>query len=578
MCDTIDQNGFTFDHIKEFDPNINFMRLFLKPLFEVSDNHSPPGKSDGWPPELRLLCFLACLSKDKVGIKLIKANYPQSEHAAVETRLARLVSCAFIENVGNDTYRMHKFVQDSLIAWIRDQKKEKGLFQRLGSALAALLKRYEEKKRNEHRDRATLQHRSSYAWKIPFMPHFARFVEFTYHARSRGLPNSFKFREKAIDSIDAFSQFYLEQGRPQAAVEVLEFAQVHHNGELKSKFRLDRKLAQAYVDRALAGKNVERHRDWGKGATLLKTLIQEAGEANHSLLKWELVLDLIRLYGLSNQCGRAWEQLRLMRMFKVRIRKGHAVLVNQKALKKAIPQWEDAGLQKKVHMLIIRARHEEGHVYLAAGHNYFEDGKKKRAFQSWKSAKQAFLESKHALKDWLPEESEFLVQIEGSIADANCNIGTDELLSEAEDMLKRHIEQLRDVEVSDKRVWDTEYRLAAVCLKGNEAKFKEAIQVLEHLTKSHSELLGKSNGDTQKCASLLRNAYLQVGLGSEARQLEMTYELDMKPNDEQLRSFREVKDLSGFNQLAVVVATAALTIVVPVYIALGIFFFRNGKS
>ena len=42
MFQKLENSGFTFDHIKEFDPNVNVVSLFLNPLIESSDSTFTP--------------------------------------------------------------------------------------------------------------------------------------------------------------------------------------------------------------------------------------------------------------------------------------------------------------------------------------------------------------------------------------------------------------------------------------------------------------------------------------------------------------------------------------------------------
>lgn len=582
MCDQVNRTPFMFDQIRELDPNSSdprksFVNVFLGPLLEDSAPLPPASNGTKWGQELRLLCFLACLNKDKVTNRLIKANYKVEKHATVDTNLYKLVSYGFIEDIGKDTFRMHKFVQDSVIAYIRAKTGEDGLFLRFGVALGALVRRYDEKIKEERSEQAEWLYRSasSYAWKIPFMPHFARFVEMTSEAKSRGLSDKFIFQDRAVESIVTFSRVYMEQGRSEHAIEVLEFAQNHHRGN-QAKVWLNQTLAQAYKARASTAKYSERRKYIDKAEVLFKALIKEADEVKLRFLKWDLVLELTRLYWESNECTKAWKQLESMQMFRFTLEEGRVVMVNDTVLMKELPKWNEN--DKKSRLLVIRVQYEEGLVHLETGNAHAAKGKLKLAIQSWTSAKEEFSKSTQALHTWLPDEKELLLQIEESIADADRAIGTPDLLEDAESKLKEHITLLRDnFKASDKRLWETECRLARVLSKGGHDKLEEAIELLVHLYESHSKHLGKESGETLKTASLLRDVYILAGQESKARELEITSGLEIEPRLEHSMRARTSNTLIGSNQLTIIAVVAWVTIAVPVCISTGILLLRKGK-
>jgi serine/threonine protein kinase len=541
MRENFSHEGYTFDYINEIvtsekreieTPEKIFMELFLRPLF--SSNPNP--NSSGWPPSLKLLVFLSCLSKDKIEIQLIRANFDKTDHASLETLLATLIDCAFIEKVGGDTYRMLKFIQDGVIAWVRDKKGPKGLFRAFSNALAAILVRYNQKKIEEHGERAGRLHATTYEWKQPFMQHFSRFVQFIKEAKERELPNPLTLEPRAIECLEVFSHAYFEEGRYGDAIDFLEFALKHCDSRYqpeKKTFqiatKLIRTLAKAKIRRA--SEDDERQAmylldDRIKALKEVKSSIQQPDKSEFRLLEWEVVLDLVRICWQCGHYRQAWRSLKDLKLLDFQIKDEKVFFLKEDLIR---PLVDSQGKNiRKMMLFAIRARHERGLLQLAEGKQILEQQwilPKWRASRAWNASWRTFAEAKQALTIWDKNEEEEIMDIESSIADVNLMIGSRERLDEAKGLLREHIGKREKLRVSEKSLWDTEYKLAEVLIEGGEPEVQEAIGILTRILGHHDKLFGEENKETKSCANLLRKAHRRAGQSSEISRLEKTYKL-----------------------------------------------------
>ena len=567
-----DLRNHGFQQIVRFgeSEHMKFMKYFLQPL----TLHRPNGKRKSrQKPEMNLLCFLACLSKDKIGRKLINANY--EDQAKLNDTLSNLMNRAFIEKVGDNSYRMHKFVQDGVIAWIRETYKEKGLFDCLAAALGAIYKRYNEKKQYELGEKAHLQHRSSYEWKVPFMPHFARFVDFTRDAK-RGELSDFQFHIGALECIETFSRVYINEGQPQGAVEVLEFARAHFekscskgdvdsvgksdgshgpNGDnrgkiddstikgIATKTRLVRTLADAYAlrghDRDISQAEHLLVGQLGK-VKELRSQIPIGYEAEYKMLHWELQLDLVRLYSESGRFVRAQEVFRSLELLDLHDTKSE-IGFRFRYEKRLLPLFKTSwNVKKRTMLIVIRRKQYQGLLYLATGKEHAKKGwpwSQWQATQSWKAAKRALSDARGALEQWRPSEKEYLVDIESSIAEINLQLAklsnNDQLLHETEEMLIQHIKDLSEKAMaSENRMWEAERKLAEVRIEGNRENIQDTIEKLTYILKAYDTRYGKGSDWTHSYAHLLSKAYQKIGRRDEVRRLQETYKLPPEFNND----------------------------------------------
>ncbi|KAJ4299795.1 hypothetical protein N0V90_005041 [Kalmusia sp. IMI 367209] len=559
-----DLKSYGFRQIAQFgeSQHMKFMKYFLRPLTHQSN------KKRKHMPEMNLLCFLACLSKDKIGLKLIQANY--EDHAALDTRLANLVNCAFIERIGQDSFRMHKFVQDGVIAWIRETNKtnkEKGLMDCLTTALGALYKRYDEKKREyELGDKVLPLYRSSFELKVPFMPHFARFVEFIRTPRAGRIPD-FNFPARALECVETFSRVYMDEGRPQEAVKVLEFAWAHSeeqpkisyaNGDTRlnmmsgsnkndmvkviAKTRLGRTLADAYTRRGFDGDLVQAKsllRGRLESLEQLNLQFPSDDHAKREMLLWELRLDLVRLYWETGRFAAAREELRNLDLLEFYF-KGKVFRFRRPERLPASIETKES-VRKKAKHIGIRRKQYEGLLCLAAGNEHVKTGwpwSRWQARGDWIAANRALSDAREASKQWLPAEKEFLVDIESNIADVNLHLArllvdADELLQKTEKMLEQHIENLREESIaSENRVLEAERKLVQVRIERKGHDIHDEIDTLKRIITACKTRFGKESAQTRSCARILEKAYVKVGRRDEAHKLQREFDLPPIVTDE----------------------------------------------
>lgn len=508
-----------FAQIEQFqeDKRQAFMDFLLRPLLQQSSYHSDQhSRSKRLPTEARLLSLLAVFGKEGVNFSLISVKFPSDAIPKVRDMLATLVSSAFLKRLSNDAYAMHEFVQLGVLRWIKEKEGRIGVLQHHDMALAMLHVCYVKDKGRKH---GPLHEKegSSYLRKLPYMPHFERFWLFTMEDDSKSV-GEFWLHDHAVMAIVTFCHVYIDQGRHDDAIQVLEFAQKHCKGE--KRWDLGRNLIKAYLSRP-SGRNARLY--WDKSEKILQELTNDAGTAKKPTLRWDLLLDRVAVCRKSQRYREAWKALKPLEKFKLHVQQEKPILPNRHTV------GPDLNPEQRKR-LAIRVRREEGLIRLARGQNLNDRNRTWWADRDLRAARSAFKDCKVAVKQWFRKNKEWAMEIKGNIADADTKIATPELLTEAEEILRKRLKVLkRDFPGGRQRIWDTECKIAAVKLKGSKEWIAEAASILQSVLESAESFYGDAHNDgqvhsaTRNYAYQYRKALVKAGRNSEVVQLEKRF-------------------------------------------------------
>ncbi|CAI6340836.1 unnamed protein product [Periconia digitata] len=559
-----DLEVYRFQQIAEFSHSerVNFMEYFLQPLTQ-QEKHSP---------EVKLLCFLACLSKERIGLKLVQANYEPDEHPSLDGNLSSLVNGAFIEKFNEDSFRMQNFVQEAVIAWIREKQTEQGLFELLSAVLGTIYVRYKEKKRAHDLDSTAIsRHGLSYGLKLPFMEHFARFMEFKRTAKREKLLE-FKFHERAIECIESFSHVFVDEGRLNEAIEVLEFAleyaELPHRSERTSAMseektssvipnsnHLQEKLVQFKTEKTLAEAYSRRGEgeDYRRARMLLKGQLRYLEEIDRNNLAtgrvkckkmiWNLQIDLVDFYWKFGRLAKARKQLRSLHFLEVKVGQESIAFGSPGELR--IFKNANESERKKIQYMSIRYLQFQGLLLAATGRAYAAS---KWPLLYWQAnhklaaARRKLARAAETLKQWLPDEEAYLMDIENSISDVDLELGTmpgsphmEKCLSHAERVLERHVTILRRSS-SEYRAWKAERKLAEVRIHRGSGNVQNIVSSLESIMTAYQTRPASYSTETSNCARILAIAYEKQGQHDQARKLREEHGL--LPTDEREKPSR----------------------------------------
>lgn len=492
---------------------------------------------------LRLLGELSCLNNEGFGVDLIEKGYPDS--GRLWEMLGKLQSFSFIakdeQNQSIDqqpvVFFMNTFAQRA-VREVMEKRMGLGFIMQLhGTALSMLFTLYDKRRQEMDESEARRVRRCSYLWKLPLMPHFERFLQFS---RDHGAEDhKFKevaFEDQAVKSVMTFAQVYLDEGRYDDAVCVLRLTKKLYRGT-KNRCNLYFLLLQA-LNLRLGACDDERLVRWRDD--LVKELSEEGWLTMEQA--WRVQLELARSDTRSRKPDEAFGRLKnCSRDMQLIIKNGR------------LDSWvkQRGKLDRKEKELVILQRIEEGRAYLSrakvaksrtkctnrrmlpfmsvwipfSGHGCADDKDLRRA-------KIAFDESKAAIVEWFPDtEQEWLMEIDENTADVLYEMGTSKDLQEAEELLKKRIDWLEShcKDRSRPHAWkgwcDVKCKLARVWSKrgvekGEEHLRKEAINTLEEMLAKYEKLFGKGDLHTQRCARWLGVALKADGKYAKMEDLE----------------------------------------------------------
>ena len=492
----------------------------FEPLISSMIECPYPSRFDKWPsPELRLLGELSCLNKDEIDIRLIQRNYGNDDK--LWEMMGLLENCSYVgKRTGGDyqCYFMHETVQDLVRQWVLKNMGAASLLELHATALCMLIILYKEEK-SKNMD-AKKMYRSSYRWKLQFMPHFERFLEFARDASSQlARFTFFECPKGMVYSIVTFSQVYLDEGRFDDAVCVLEFARNLYKGtELRPN--LIRLLSKAYILPPLARTCKGR---WTTAAKLLKEVISECEDRTKKEQKWRCILDLVHLYSKSIRPEEASMALRCLKEVSLDV-KADGFSVKR--------QCEGVFEQKVERNLAILKQIAQAEVHYARAKGSAISAVKSKELQS---AHSAFNHAKNAILSWFPGEDKWVLEVEEGIARVLCEMGDSGSVQKSIQIFQKLLERLEGESPtpkrtwSQKRMWDVKCRIACAQLKLGGGWEKLAIDTLNEVLKLYEECYEKQGGQhnehTRACAHLIEEAYKDVGKDSKAQEIKERYSL-----------------------------------------------------
>jgi hypothetical protein len=530
MAEHMNHTDYTTQNLQEDERSgANFTieqqyREFSKRL--VSPLLPSPAIRKGTSPRLDLLGEMSCLDATRIEFNLLLEVHTKPDR--LQSQLSGLEQCSLISTVENRVYMMQQYVQVAVLQWFQANFGEESVLQLYATALCMLYKRYNDETQEKYRQ-FTGQHRvPSRQWKLPYKPHFDRFLDFARKNQDKAKARHFascslKGMNVMVTAIVTFSKLYLEEHRYDDAICVLEFVDAIYD-EHERRYELKRLLMRAYLETPLR----DEHNDkWRRIAKLSAELIHEADISSNIERKWNLVLDLVRFYSESHQPEKAMREMRSVWEFELKIEQGEARLYI----------YLELSLDKaKKRKLAIQRKIEEGRVNFVNAKLQLHQGVDNvAAAKEITKAIRCWEDARTAITSWqLDHDEAWTTEIDELIADACIEIGESSALQKAEEILNRHLHKLKQAvdhagggaTHADKHTWDLECKIAHACLKRQDKPARvRAIKILSAKLQDYEALYGDKGAWTRNCAYLLRSALRKNEQHSEARVLEQKYRL-----------------------------------------------------
>lgn len=464
----------------------------------------------------KLLAQLSCLCKDGIEFELIVKNHKDEDHLWV--MLGQLKNCSFIGQGKDNIFFMHGFLQRAVLTLVEKRSGLISLLQLHGTALCMLFQLYIEE-RPTHETEGNQIRRSSYLWKLRYMPHFERFLDFAKeHGDKVHRFEHFKFTDRMAKSVITFAQVYLDEGRYKDAVCVLKFAKSLYK-EQECLYDLAHLTMQAYLGQPLWDESKQHRSELDDLST---ELIEISENSNKKEQAWRLLLDLAKLHCKSKVPDRAFEVLKkCTRDMELVVKNGRPKLSEYRTV--------DLPRTRKKE-LVIDLRIEEAHTQLAVAKISHSKGYGPVASKALDNARRCLDVASLAITKWFPKEMEWLMRVDERLADVLSESGSQKDLEQAEKLLKKKLDWLEPQINGVKRSWsqkgscDLQCKIARIQLKrcmerGRGHLRREAINALTHVLERYEQWYGTKDGHTQKCGTWLRDALSEDGQEEAARNL-----------------------------------------------------------
>ena len=312
-------------------------------------------------------------------------------------------------------YQMREFVQQGMLAWIRNTKGEIRNHTPLRQSTQNARKTLPKPKRDfenvksgpaTSKPGARSMRWSPYEWQRKYAPHFDRFLEYTGSDMAKKLEPTDStpvLSDGAIVSVLFFSDFYLDNQCYEEARQVLQFVMEFYHGQYR--FSVGSRLARAYQDSPEWSNYLE------KAESLLLSLRDKARQANNVESAFELSLDLVNSYRNRDDPRKAGAEFQ-------------EYLIYFKQPEHGTSQ----GLNKdQANKLALQAR--------------IEDAKVKKVAKDFESAKHELRGAEIKIKEWLKgeERDRELVNVEQLMADMLCESGKSQDLLDAKELLGKNL-------------------------------------------------------------------------------------------------------------------------------------------
>ncbi|CAN9202387.1 unnamed protein product [Alternaria alternata] len=526
MADHMNRTDYTTQNLQEDECSganhtiekrySDFSERLLSPLFPSSGESKVTRNLD-------LLGEMSCLDASSIDFALLRQVHTKPDK--LQSQLSALEQCSLISTKENRVYTMQQYVQVAVLQWFQVQLGDERLLQLFATALCMLYKRYDDETQERYKQVKGKSRIPSRHWKLPYKPHFDRFLEFARKNKNKARAQEFaSYNIKGIDvmvtAIVTFSKLYLEEHRYDDAICVLEFVDDIYTG-CERRYELRRLLIRAYLETPLRD---EYNDKWSRIAKLSAELINDAERSKNIERKWALVLDLARFYTESHQPEKALRELRGVWEFKMNVEHGEVKL----------DIYLELQLDKiKKRKLAVQRKIEEGRVHFMNGRLRLHQGLREAAAKETKKAIKFWEDASQGMISWeLDHDGEWAMEIEEMIAEACVEIDKPAELDKAETILKRHLIRLKQVpdhegaEHAAKRIWDIECKQANVWIKRNDKKHREdAIKLLKDRLEKYKDIYGRQDACTRNCAYLLQSALKKDDQDEEIRLLEQQYQL-----------------------------------------------------
>jgi hypothetical protein len=554
----------------------HFRKDLLRPLLETVDDFSKLLKNP--PRAIQILSHLAFFHEEGVDMEILKAGFKQDQYRdEYRPTLTILQDCCLVDHIETrddesyiKKYILRNPIRSIILAWIEREEGALGLLKRYNVVLSTLYFYYEESKKSdiESEDgRKSKQPLSSHKSRLPLMPHFAQFVKFVTVRARRNLKVEFELDNVAIRAIANFSRALVDQGRHGEAERVLEFARRHYfsdtnrDDDTKARrkdiiwFRLGQQLVKTYLSRP---KGQSPQPNLVKAEKLALALYTDAGAkaagtnslkwAGSKVLKWECLLDLVRVYWESDQIEKASKELQTMRMIKVCVDKGKATLPEHAELPDILARTDlNEGELARIQNLSLKVRYEEGLLFLAEGEKFTKQKELERARQSWSAARKAFEDVLIAIKEWFGDDHPWLNDVRVSLADAIIKGASPQNLHQAERALDAaHQNILVEFGRNSRKVWSIERKLNAARLSLGDAGHAAQVEISSRrLLQAFEQSDLRDREAVEHCAEHLRDALIRLGRRAEAQNLSERFSnlpqlAAVVPNNWKLRQRRAV--------------------------------------
>ncbi|KAJ4347223.1 uncharacterized protein N0V89_011162 [Didymosphaeria variabile] len=550
------------EHILKDDPQD--LRLLLPLVADIpynSNSETDYRQYREFPSApLKLLAELSCLDNSEIDLALLQQNYEKRETVGkLWDMLGFLKNCNFIGKAkpkgkpGNShCYFMHETIQGLVRSWVTNSMGRRTLLQLHETALCLLLAQYLFDKK------LSGTHRSTYLLKLPFMPHFERFSQFVQSCEGDNPFPGYECSDNMVQSVITFIHVYLDEGRYNDAVCIMDFMRKLYAKGLKFKPHLARLLAKAYILPPLPR---ERNTGWNQAAEFLEEVIQEcANQRKDQQQKWLCLLELIELYCRSMRPKEAAKVLSSFREISLQTdrstKRARLRIHNKEA-------YLGPEAELDVAEISIRKKIAEARVHLTWAK--FPALFRSRPRELEKS-RIALDDAKLAIKFLFSGNETWIAEVDESIADVLLEFDNMSLIQEALDIYERISELARtdlkkppptterpdtgsgptqtDLGTTstttkradkDKRKWRIDCKIARAKLRLGAKSRPTAVDLLTQTISSYEAFYGKRDGKhnehTRACAYLLHDAYMKAEGTGKAQHTKDLYHLMIRGND-----------------------------------------------
>jgi hypothetical protein len=522
----------------------------------------------------KLLVELTCFNKDEIDIVLLQQEY---EKTRLQSMMDRLGNCTFI-NRGSGRYSQHYYlhesVQTDVRAWI--SKLPDGphtLLQAHERVLCMLLSRYQqERKHKKHAGR------SSHLLKLPFMPHFERFLHFIQDCKNDDAFLARDCSKNMVQSVITFMQVYLDEGRYDDAACIMNFTRkLYTNGvDFKLEAQLARHFAKPYIMKHEALEQPQDD-DWQQAAAYLQDVVHKLHRSEDQPERWQCVLELIELfctYGRPEEAAESLQSLHEVRLVRNWLYVGELRVWQQV---QQAPQDQDLKKKSAIFTFAILKKIAEGKVHFARATLPTFSGSRKKEL---KRARTAFEDAREAIDSWTEPGSEsWKSGVDQKIADVFCEFGNEESALKALAIYQRILKPLqtdsdepRQAQVQ-KRKWGINCQIARAQLQLDHNSKVKATELLQETVALYGNYYGKHSEHTRACAKLLKEAYAQIGEHPKAEEIGKNYRLEPRGI-----KFKNLDLIVGNGFLGLVMSRMLFLVLMFIVVCLWTYPHVNGRT